>query len=288
MDGLELVLTRDRDEFAAQAGRFLAERPERNVAATVLARVLSGDYAEPAPLFAYGIGARGKPRLAVLRTPPWPVLVSDMDPTHAPELVDLWLAADPELPGASGQPEAARAMAAAWRTRTGGQTRCRLKTLLHTLEEVIDPPRPAPGNLRGPRPAERDLIVEWNRAFEREADVVVSDESGALVDARLRAGGWLIWDDHGPVSLVGINPPVAGAVRIGPVYTPPELRNRGYASAAVAAASRRALSDGATNCMLFTDVTNPTSNKIYADVGYRPIGHWEEHSFEVGPPWPAS
>jgi predicted GNAT family acetyltransferase len=68
-------------------------------------------------------------------------------------------------------------------------------------------------------------------------------------------------------------------VRIGPVYTPPELRRRGYAGSAVAAASRRALTAGAHTCMLFTDLANPTSNKIYAEVGYRAIGGWEEYSF---------
>jgi predicted GNAT family acetyltransferase len=288
MDGLELVLTRDPEAFAGSAGEFLAGRPERNVAATILERILSGQYAEPGPLFAYAIDEDGELRLAVLRTPPWPLLVSDLDPVHAPELVDRWLSVDPELPGASGLPQASRAVAAAWQTRVGGQTRCRMQTLLHSLEQVVDPPRPAQGSLRPPRPEERDLIIEWNRAFEREAHVVVSDESGAMVDARLRSGGWLVWDDHGPVSLVGFNPPVAGAVRIGPVYTPPERRNHGYASSAVAAASRRALAGGATSCILFTDVTNPTSNKIYADVGYRAIAEWEEHSFEAGPPAPAA
>lgn len=68
---------------------------------------------------------------------------------------------------------------------------------------------------------------------------MVTGESAALVHERLRSRGWLVWDDHGPASLVDANPPVAGAVRIGPVYTPPERRNRGHASIAVAAASRR-------------------------------------------------
>ncbi len=280
----ELVLTRDVAEFARQAGEFLARRPERNVAATVLARIRSGQYAGSGPLFAYRVDEGEELSLAVLRTPPWPLLVSDLDPAHAVELVDRWLTADPELPGASGVPAAAQAVAAAWRERTGGQTRRRMQTLLHALERVEDPPRPAPGALRLPKPQERDLLVEWNRAFEREADVVVSGESGALVDERLRSRGWLVWDDDGPVSLVGVNPAVSGAVRIGPVYTPPQRRKRGYASAAVAAASRGALADGATTCMLYTDVRNPTANKIYADVGYRPIGEWEEHSFELRPP----
>jgi predicted GNAT family acetyltransferase len=72
---------------------------------------------------------------------------------------------------------------------------------------------------------------------------------------------------------------VSGVVRIGPVYTPPEFRRRGYATAAVASASQQALDSGAERCMLFTDLANPTSNKIYAAIGYQRIGDWEEHVF---------
>jgi predicted GNAT family acetyltransferase len=80
--------------------------------------------------------------------------------------------------------------------------------------------------------------------------------------------------------MVSTNPAVAGVVRIGPVYTPPEALRRGYASSAVADVSREALGTGAHTCMLYTDLNNPTSNKIYADVGYRRIAEWEERVFE--------
>jgi predicted GNAT family acetyltransferase len=91
-----------------------------------------------------------------------------------------------------------------------------------------------------------------------------------------------VWEDEEPVSMLGVHPAVAGVVRIGPVYTPPTKRRRGYAGSAVAAASRRALSAGARRCMLFTDLANPTSNKIYAEVGFRRVGAWEE--FALDPP----
>ena len=90
------------------------------------------------------------------------------------------------------------------------------------------------------------------------------------------------------MSMVSTNPAVAGVVRIGPVYTPPEARRRGYASSAVAAVSRDALGTGAHTCMLYTDLSNPTSNKIYADVGYRRIAEWEERVFTVTSPHDAS
>jgi uncharacterized protein len=56
------------------------------------------------------------------------------------------------------------------------------------------------------------------------------------------------------------------------VYTPPEERGRGFATALVADLSQRLLADGRAQCVLFTDLANPTSNAIYARIGYRPIG----------------
>ncbi len=60
-------------------------------------------------------------------------------------------------------------------------------------------------------------------------------------------------------------------MRVGPVYTPPELRGRGYASAITAAATQRILASGRRFCFLYTDLANPTSNSIYQQIGYRPV-----------------
>lgn len=189
-----------------------------------------------------------------LRVPPWFLLTSELDATAADELIEIWVGADPELPGVNGVPETARALAAAWNRQTGGATRCRMREAMHLLQDVRDPPRPARGQLRLASAPDRTLLVAWMDAFVHEAGVIGSGQSGAMVDARLGRGGLLVWDDGGPVSLVGRSPPVAGVVRIGPVYTPPERRRRGYGASAVAAASRRSLAEGASKCMLLTDL----------------------------------
>ncbi len=80
-----------------------------------------------------------------------------------------------------------------------------------------------------------------------------------------------------------VSPPVAGTVRLGPVYTPPPDRGRGYATSAVAAVCRRMLASGAERCALFTDLSNPTSNRIYAEVGFQRIADWAEYHFERPP-----
>jgi hypothetical protein len=128
---------------------------------------------------------------------------------------------------------------------------------------------------------ERDRLIAWWRAFADEAGGDGAAGAEANVDARLPHQSILLWDDGGPVSLVAVQPAVAGVVRIGPVYTPPEHRRHGYAGAAVAEVSRRALAAGAHTCMLFTDLDNPTSNKIYFELGYRRFADWEEYRFSA-------
>jgi predicted GNAT family acetyltransferase len=274
------VLTGDAQEFAARTESLLSERLECNVLATVLRTVLDGAHGEAPPLFAYGVAEREQVRFAALRTPPWPLLTSPLE-EGPDEFVANWLAADPDVSIVSSVTPTARAIAAAWAQHTGGTTRCRLREAMHVLEEVIDPARPARGQLRPADETERDLLVRWMEAFVHEGGLSAGPEqAAAMVDVGFRRGGLMVWHDGEPVSMLGRNPLVAGVVRIGPVYTPPAYRRCGYASSAVAAVSRGALASGATRCMLYTDVTNPTSNKIYAEVGYRRCGEWEEIALE--------
>jgi len=104
---------------------------------------------------------------------------------------------------------------------------------------------------------------------------------GSMLDRRRLADDRLfVWDDGGPVSLVGTSPPVAGVVRVSLVYTPPAARGRGYASALVAAVSRRAMAAGAPQCMLYADGANPTANRVYQAVGYRRVTDARDYAFE--------
>ena len=199
------------------------------------------------------------------------------NPTHASDLIDRWLTEDPELSEFGAEPATAKALVKAWRATTGGSTECIFREALHSLTTVSDPPDPATGRLREATDEDRDLLVRWEVAFGVETGLGQTEQAAAIVDRRLDARHQFIWEDGRPTSTLGQTAQIAGTVRIGSVYTPPEFRNRGYASAAVAALSRRLLERGAQRCMLFTDVANPTSNRIYASVGYVRFADWEQH-----------
>ncbi|HET9720835.1 MAG TPA: GNAT family N-acetyltransferase [Solirubrobacteraceae bacterium] len=285
---MEVVITRDAEEFAARTELYLAQSPDRNIMATTLVGVRAGHYAHTEPLFAYAHqptspslhgGSSTQVVAAALRTPPWPLLASGFeDPKLAEALLVKWLGHDPRPPGIRGDPHTARSLAHEYERLTGGEARLEFSEAMHSLRKVEGPPRPAPGRLRPIERHDRELLIGWEREFALEAGLGDGSHAARTIDRRLNEYLGFVWEDDGaPVCMVGFNPPVAGIVRIGPVYTPPNHRSHGYASSAVAETSRRLLAKGASGCMLLTDLANPTSNRIYASIGYTRFGAWHEY-----------
>jgi predicted GNAT family acetyltransferase len=279
----EVAITGDATAFAAVAGPFLRAELEREQLARILAGAVRGRYAEHPNQFASVRGDGGELVAVALRTPPHSLMCTRLPgPTAslATELIDAWLAHDPDLPGVGAEPETAQAIAAAWARHTGGESRLEVRMAMHAARIITDPPRPAAGRLRVAAVDDREVLVRWWRAFYAEAEPLHPDDAQSAVAARYEDGALQVWEDRGePVSLICARLTGNGYGWIGPVYTPPELRRRGYAGAGVAAASRRLLDAGAPRCMLFTDLANPTSNKIYEEVGYRRFADWEDHRF---------
>jgi predicted GNAT family acetyltransferase len=278
-----IELIDDPAAFAAAAGEWVAERVECTVLATVLDEIVGGRVYDAPPHFAVARDAAGAVTGVALRTPPWPMLASSR-PSDAEALVAAWLTRDQRLPGVNAQSEMARAIGDAWARLTGGIHRLTESIALHSLQRVSDPPHPTSGALRRATPDDAETVLAWYRTFHTEAHeaddrvpVDIAEESGRLL---LAGGRAYLWEDGGePVSMLGHSVPIAGVPRVGPVYTPPDRRGRGYAGHAVAQLSRRLLAGGAPRCVLFTNLANPTSNKIYAEVGYRRVGDWERREF---------
>jgi len=129
-----------------------------------------------------------------------------------------------------------------------------------------------PGHMRWAQEEDVDTLVGWFLAF---CDEAVPDAPPANPERNVRqfmhAGKLAVWDDHGIVSMTGSSRGTPHGKTISAVYTPPQYRGHGYASACVAALSQHLLDEGNRFCTLYTDLSNPTSNKIYQDIGYRPI-----------------
>lgn len=219
-------------------------------------------------------GARG-PVLAALTTPPFPLVLAavDADAEGALEpLVAELLGRGPRPAEVVAEDGLARAFAERWSRAAGTEARLAMRQRVHALTEVRPVPE-APGELRRAGEGDRDRVAAWMEAFDAEA-LGESDVERARAAARRRiAAGevWLWWDGGEPRAMAASARPTRHGVAVNAVYTPPEGRGRGYATACVAALTRRLLAEGRRFCVLYTDLANPTSNAIYARIGYRPV-----------------
>ena len=273
------------DEFLAAAGNFLVAREAENnllLGISSAIRATPEIFADDPPRFATVTDAAGKIIAATMRTPPHNQVLSSIDDLAAADrLVDALR--DEPLPGVLGPTEAAARFAAAWTDATGQSARLEVAERIFRLERVIPPHRPASGAWRMAEPRDRDVIARWIVEFVADAtrDTPPPDPEAAADRwiARLGRAPYLWEDGDAVVSWVGASGETPHGIRIGPVYTPPSKRNRGYASSLTAAASADQLAAGRRFCFLFTDLANPTSNKIYQAIGYQPVCDVDQYRF---------
>jgi len=214
------------------------------------------------------------------RTPPHPLFVLPMADEAAAALAGALHARGERVGGANGALPAVQTLADELASLQGDVAEVAQHTRLFELGELT-PPRGVPGRLRPATADDLDLAVEWVDRFMLDADEQAGRPPGAHgretiapeeLLTRIENGDYWFWlDEAGDrVHLTGASPPSFGVARIGPVYTPPGHRRKGYAGAAVAAVSALLRGAGARVC-LFTDQANPTSNGVYVALGYRPV-----------------
>ena len=290
---MQLERFTDIGEFAARVEPYLLAHEATHCLMLGLLSTLPRDSlpADEIPYLAL-IEEQGAVVLVAMRTPPFNVILSLIAPelaataaTEALKLMarDLWSRYHETLPGVNAPVPVARLFAEQWRERAGQTARVIVHERVYELETVI-PAANAPGSFRRPTAHDRDLLIRWLAAFADEALGPLEHlDAAEWVDnffASPSRGGY-IWEDGAPVTWVAYGNPTPHGVRIGPVYTPPEHRGRGYASACVAALSQSLLESGRAFCFLFTDLANPTANHIYQAVGYNPVNDVDVYTFEM-------
>jgi predicted GNAT family acetyltransferase len=261
----------DAKAFLDGAAPLLLEDEARNnlvlgIAGTILAS--PGLYREQR----FWIVVEGtEPVAAAVRTPPFNLVLAR--PRDGEALAALAAGIEEELPGIVGAHPEVDEFARIWARTHGIEPRVLRDQGVYALERVQPLPA-APGASRVAAHEDEPLLLDWLDAFGRE---VLHEEDPGRVEAhravehRLGAddAGFLLWEDGGEtVSVSGWGGPTPNGIRIGPVYTPPELRGRGYATTLVAELSQTLLDAGRSFCFLFTDLANPTSNAIYERIGY--------------------
>lgn len=229
------------------------------------------------------VDGRGDVVGAAMWLSPGPLLLGEVAGPVAHAIADFLAGGPAGVPGSIATTQVGEWFADRYARAAGVSASPRNSSRVFCLDVEPVPPFEVPGRARPATQADRELLIAWADAFSAEADPHRGPvDSSVPIDARLKHGGGLLWlweDRDEPVAVAWITRPVAGMARISGVYTPPERRGRGYASGCVAVASRHAQTALRSRCMLYADLANPTSNRIYQALGYRAVADVQEWVF---------
>jgi predicted GNAT family acetyltransferase len=270
-------------DFLAQTGSYLAQDEARYGLVLGIAKaveVMPHRYGQEKPWFC-SIGVENTINAVAIRTPPHMVIVlyfsGDIE-----ALVETLIAAVSEcfksIPGVIGDKELADVFAKRWCEKYGVTIQSTMAQRIYRLDKVNDVPMP-PGKFRVATMDDKELVVKWFHAFHVDIGAEARGEPMGDVTIALKDGRLFLWEDGRPVSMALKTRPTGRSMSVGGVYTPPELRSKGYATSCVAELSRNILQSGKEFCTLYTDLANPTSNSIYIKIGYEPICDSVQYAF---------
>jgi predicted GNAT family acetyltransferase len=229
------------------------------------------------------IESDGRQVLRATMTPPFGLVLS-FDAPDVNEALALvasnLLESGLHLPDVSGPKPVAEQFAQVWANQTEGSFELEMAQRLYELR-AVQPVQGVAGEMVVATEADIPLITKWSIAFAIDCFgkcMNTEEHISKGVTNKVAAGAWHLWQVAGePVSMVTAGRPTRHGISVSGVYTPPEQRRHGYASACVAAFSQKLLDQGYQFCSLFTDLANPTSNSIYMQIGYQPVADFDKY-----------
>ncbi len=184
----------------------------------------------------------------------------------------------PRLVGVTGPSRSVDDFSIAWSALSGVEALPGMRLRIHETRKVADSDTSsAPGHFRPAALADRDLLTKWTEAFVSEARIADPVDALRVVTDSIARGRLHVWDNAGPVSMAAWAGKTPSGVRINFVYTPRELRGRGYATACVKALTKQQLEQGNDFCWLYTDVASSASPNLFTRIGYWPVSDVSEY-----------
>jgi len=275
----------DANAFAEDTFGLLASSDElemeNNLALGLIRRIQKQDYEDVYMLAVKN--SNDAPLLAALMTPPYNLVLSKGDKGAIPILIADILQRKLNILGVIAPADMVDAFISEWQKTTGQQAEQRLELAFYAVTDVHMPAKKVPGVFRQATDKDSIWLTDWRVRFAIDSNLNAheqkKDPEGTA--RKIKEGLLYIWENNGvPVSITGYAPVTANGVRIGSVYTPPEERGKGYASACVAHLSQQLLDNGRKWCSLFADMANPVSNGIYKKVGYKERCIYQEYRFQ--------
>jgi predicted GNAT family acetyltransferase len=273
---LKVLFSEDPAFVLTRADEFLSSEP---VLHNLILSILHSRVAQSDP-GRYWIAFDGEKTVGVAVQSPleYPATLTPMEPRAVVAIVNAIAEAGVALRGVNGNAATAASFAGQWSERCGSAATPFQGMRLYELLEVGEVPD-TEGQLRQAGARDRNLMILWSRAFQNEIGESAEDTE-LRVDRGLAARELWLWDQNGETTSMAVGrEAVQGVVRLSGVYTPPEKRKHGYATACVHALSKH-FRVGGYRCILYTDLGNPTSNSIYRRIGYRAVAEALRYRFD--------
>jgi len=281
----QTLFFKNANEFLERTLDELARDETRNNLVLGLALRLREDryaYTSQDPLMAIVSDEDGAIGAMAVMTPPFPMIVhSDpLDIEALDSLAEALLSTSWQLPGVNGEAVASDAFAKIWREKSSQEVRLLINLRAYELRKVEKIAYPC-GGMRVAELEEAQKAADLLRAMQEELKLQATYSAtleGALNSICLKRTFFWVVEGEVVSITIAVRPQIKG-ICISGVYTPPEFRRKGYARALVAEVSKEMLSRGYKLTNLFTDLANPTSNKIYQEVGYKPVCDYHQYEF---------
>lgn len=184
----------------------------------------------------------------------------------------------PQLEGVTGPSRSADDFSLAWSKLSRVEPVLGMRLRIHETRKVVDSDvPPAPGRFRPAAAADLNLLTQWTEVFVSEARIAEPVDASRVVEDAIRRGRLHVWEHAKPVSMAAWTGKTPSGVRINFVYTPRELRGKGYGTACVKALTKQQLEEGNAFCWLYTDISSAASPNIFKRVGYWPVSDVSEY-----------
>lgn len=269
---MNVIIHPDAESFLARCShRLAAEEALHNEIFANACTIATGNHPFHPPFLFASVEDGGEVCGCALSPPPDYLSLTAMPQAAIGPLADTAADCCGTLPGVMGPGDAALAFAAAWTERRGGGWALRGRWRWYTASAVTVPAYAAEGSLRVAELDDLPLARDWGAQFAAETGATV--DVPAFFERRIRSSSLYLWEHHGTTrAVVAVSGKTPRGVRLSGVFTPPEHRRNGYASAAVAAVTDLMLRSGWAFCTLSSDLAAATPGAIYQRIGYRPAG----------------
>ncbi|HSP21945.1 MAG TPA: GNAT family N-acetyltransferase [Planococcus sp. (in: firmicutes)] len=272
---MEWEMYSDALGFAEQVEALLYKKEdEYSLFIGILEQIKEGGYEE----YYLGIAKVDREIVAVcLMTPPHPLqLISfnghtGLEKSIAEKMMGSGILVDSII----GDRQTAEAFARAWSEKKEVVIEEVMNQGLYRADSVNRKLTKSPGAWRVASSKDAPLLEEWMLLFERDTGIAASTpaEAARKIDGFLERKEVFVWEDRGEVvSCMKKARPSKHGITVSFVFTPAKYRGRGYARTLVAEVTEELLEEY-DFVMLYTDLANSTSNKIYQEIGYEQIAN---------------